>query len=159
MRAASCRAVAGGVTGGVIAGVIFLRLVPEVGDTAGRLVAAAILGLCTGMTLVLVESVSRKAWLVVNWARNERSTLLLGPKPIVVGSRKDAHICPDWEDDAPVVAKIWMIDGVIKYEDPKSGIRRDLTHGDVLQFGKISVEVRAASGHPAEAIEPETSNT
>ncbi|MCH8004966.1 MAG: VWA domain-containing protein [Planctomycetes bacterium] len=153
------RAVAGGVTGGVIAGVIFLRLVPEVGDTAGRLVAAAILGLCTGMTLVLVESVSRKAWLVVNWARNERSTLLLGPKPIVVGSRKDAHICPDWEDDAPVVAKIWMIDGVIKYEDPKSGIRRDLTHGDVLQFGKISVEVRAVSGHPAEAIEPEASNT
>ncbi len=147
------RSMAGGIAGGIIAGVIFLRLVPELGDTAGRLIAAAILGLCTGMTLVLVESVCRKAWLVVNWGRNEKSTLLLGPKPIVVGSRKDAHICPDWEDDAPVLARIWLIDGVIKYEDPKSGIRRDLNHGDVLQFGKISVEVRAAFGHPVEVLE------
>ncbi|MHC4804585.1 MAG: hypothetical protein ACYTFF_21130, partial [Planctomycetota bacterium] len=54
------RAAVAGAAGGVMAAFAFLTVVPVVGDTIGRLLGAAILGLCTGMTTVLVEAVYRK---------------------------------------------------------------------------------------------------
>lgn len=137
------RAVIGGVAAGLLSGVGFLTVVPHVSDTAGRIMAAAILGLCTGLTLVLVEVTYRRAWLVVHWGRRESSSLLLGERPIVVGSARDADICPSHGDGAPVRALISLKEGRVLLTDPHSGVSRILGNGDRLTFDRITVEVRA----------------
>ncbi|MHC4416354.1 MAG: VWA domain-containing protein [Planctomycetota bacterium] len=141
------RAAVAGAAGGIVAAVCFLTLVPVVGDTIGRLLAAGILGLAVGMTTVLVEAVYRKAWLVVHWSEKERSNLALGASPILVGSSSDAHILlPEPECPVPVVAKFTLTDGVIRLADEQTGRSRVLHDGDTLTYGRVLVEVRAAAG-------------
>ena len=137
------RAMAGGAVGGILAAVCFVAVVPSVGDPAGRLLAAAILGLSTGMMTVIVEAVARKAWLIVHWSKTEKSTMLLGPRPIIVGNSSRAHILlpPDTEGDQ---AKITFTKGEIKLWDKRSGRSRKLTDGETWLFGQLRIEVRVA---------------
>lgn len=140
------RAAIGGTLGGVVAAYSFLTVVPTLGDTGGRLLAAAILGLFTGMMLVLVEAVSRKAWLVVHWGKNERSTVSLGATPIVIGNSGSAHVCLSWDPEAPaVMARVSHADGVVRIEDPTSGKSKVMKNGDKVAFGQVLVEVREAA--------------
>jgi Ca-activated chloride channel family protein len=145
------RAVVGGLVGGAIAGLCFLGVGPGVGDTAARLVGAAALGLATGMMLVLVERVRRRAWLVVHWSRNETSTLLLGRKPIVIGGGSRADVCTAFDDTVAVRARISFVEDEIRLEDPSSRESRVLADREIVDFGRISVEVRAAVASEAEA--------
>jgi Ca-activated chloride channel family protein len=150
------RAAIAGAAGGVIAAFAFLNLVPTSGDTVGRLVAAAILGICTGLTTVLVEVVNRKAWLVVRWSEKESSSLALGTSPIIVGSSSTAHVLlPDSESPVPIMAKITMSEGVVGLEDGQSGQLRVLSDGETLQYGRIAIDV-CASGAAEGAATPET---
>ncbi len=137
------RAMAGGAVGGILAAVCFEAVVPSVGDPAGRLLAAAILGLSTGMMTVLVEAVARKAWLIVHWSKTEKSTMLLGPRPIIVGNSSRAHILlpPDTEGDQ---AKITFSGGEIKLWDKRTGRTRKLKDRETWLFGQLRIEVRVA---------------
>ena len=120
---------------------------PAVGDTIGRLLGAWILGLCAGMTTVLVEAVYRKAWLVVHWSAKEQSSLALGETPIIVGSGSDAHVLlAEADSPSPVMARITLAGGVIRLEDGQSGQDRCLQDGDTLTYGRIVIEVRASAG-------------
>jgi Ca-activated chloride channel family protein len=141
------RAAVAGAAGGALAAFAFLTVVPLVGDTIGRLLGAAILGLCTGMTTVLVEAVYRKAWLDVHWSPKEKSSLALGASPILVGSDADAHVLLA-EADSPVavMARIALDGGVIRLTDGQSGQDRVLRDGDKLTYGRIVIEVRASAG-------------
>ena len=135
-----------------VAAFCFLVIVPIVGDSIGRLLAAAILGLTAGLTTVLVEVVRRKAWLVVHWSEKEKSALLLGASPILVGSASQSHILLPDQDYAPVAARISLAEGVIRLEDGRSDQSRVLRDGETLTFGRIRLEVRA-SGIGAPQVE------
>jgi Ca-activated chloride channel family protein len=144
------RAVVAGAAGGVMAAFAFLTVVPAVGDTIGRLLGAGILGLCTGMTTVLVEAVYRKAWLIVHWSAKEQSSLALGESPILVGSDSDAHVLlAEADSPVPVMARITLTDGVIRLEDGETGDDRVLSDGETLTYGRIVIEVRASAGTKA----------
>ncbi|MHC4102153.1 MAG: vWA domain-containing protein [Planctomycetota bacterium] len=144
------RAAVAGAAGGVMAAFAFLTVVPVVGDTIGRLLGAAILGLCTGMTTVLVEAVYRKAWLVVHWSAKEQSSLALGESPILVGAGSDAHVLlAEADSPVPVMARITLADGVIRLKDGETGSERFLSDGDTLTYGRIVIEVRASAGAAA----------
>ncbi len=140
------RATAAGAAGGGLAAFCFLTLVPVVGDTVGRLLAAGILGLCTGMMMVLVETAYRSAWLVVHWSDKERSNLTLGSSPILVGSSAEAHVLLAEEDSpVPVMARISLGDGLVRFEDGQTGETRALPDGEMLTYGRIRLEVCAGS--------------
>src|SRR6185436_11173694 len=141
------RALFAGGLGGAAAVACFLRIVPMVGDTPGRLLGAAILGLMAGAMTVLVEASVRKAWLVVHWPGDETTTLLLGATPVVVGHSASAHICPVFDEQREaVVGHFTHTAEGIRFEDKRSGKRRALRAGDRLTFEPVVVEVHAESG-------------
>ena len=150
------RAAVAGAAGGAIAAFCFLTLVPATGDTTGRLLGAAILGLSAGLTTVLVETANRKAWLVVHWSAKERSTLSLGPSPILVGSSSRAHILVGEDvSPVPIAARISLADCTVHLEDGASGDTRALRDGEVLTYGHIRIQVRAtrAAGPEVRPVE------
>jgi len=136
------RALAAGALGGAAAVSAFLRVVPALGDTAGRLLGALVLGLMAGAATVLVEASVRRAWLVVRWPGGETSRLLLGPQPIVVGHSARAHICPAFDEQrAPVIGLFTHRDGELRFEDRRSGKVQRLCGGEELAFEPVLVEV------------------
>ncbi len=142
-RAAIAVAVAGAA-----ASLCFLTLTPLVGDAFGRLLGAAILGLAAGLTTVMIEAVCREAWIVVHWGPRERTTLTLGESPILVGASSDAHVLIAEDDSpSPIMARISLARGAVRMEDHTGGssVLRD---GEVIEFGRIRIEV-CASGSPA----------
>jgi Ca-activated chloride channel family protein len=148
------RAALGGIVGGAAAGAFFVYAIPQLGeyipqldgDRPGRIAAAAILGLCTGMMIVVVEAVSRKAWLVVHWGKGEESEVSLGAQPLVIGNSASAHIPLTWNPDAPaVLARVSYVAGEIKIEDPNSNRTKVLTNGMKLSFGKVVIEARESA--------------
>jgi Ca-activated chloride channel homolog len=137
------RALLGGALGGAASVTCFLRIVPAVGDTPGRLLGAAILGFMAGAMTVLVEASARRAWLVVHWPGGETSTLVLGATPVVVGHSARAHICPSFDETKePVLGRFTRTDERVRYEDARSGKHRTLRAGERLTFGPVEVEVR-----------------
>ncbi|HEX6810558.1 MAG TPA: VWA domain-containing protein [Planctomycetota bacterium] len=147
------RAIAGGMTGGIVAAGLFLGVVPVHGDTAGRLASAAALGAFTAIALVLLEATSKGAWLVVHWSPREHSKLLLGSTPIVVGRAAGAHIrMPNDPHAPPVLARIQCEGAQVMVEDPGSERRRAVADGTKLEFGRVTVEVRI--GEPAADARP-----
>ena len=162
------RATVAGAIGGIFAAFCFLTLVPAVGDTIGRLLAAAILGISTGLMMVLVEAASRTAYLLVHWSASETSSLTLGAKPILVGSSPEAHVLlPEGDDCSPIVARISMVEGVPHLTE-RNGATRALSNGEVLTYGRVRLEVcgkgtrsAANSGHtpPSPRTIPEKPKT
>lgn len=138
------RATIAGAVGGVFAAFCFLTLVPVVGDTVGRLVSAAILGICTGLMMVLVEAASRTAYVLVHWSEKESSSLTLGASPILVGSSPEAHVLLPEDDDCPAItARISMVDDAPQLTD-KNGATRALANGEMLTYGRVRIEVCGA---------------
>ncbi len=139
------RAGIAGAIGGVIAAYGFLELGPMVDDRAGRVLGAAILGLAVGMTTVLVEALYKKAWLVVHWNAKERSTLALGPTPILVGASSEAHVLlAESDSPVPVMARIMQTENGPRLEDGQTNSARALRDGEVLDYGRIRLQVRAS---------------
>ncbi len=155
------RAALAGAAGGLAAAFCFLTLVPAMGDTIGRMLGAALVGLAAGLTIVLVElvegAVYGKAWLVVHWGPKEKSTLLLGPKPILVGRSSEAHVLiADADSPQPIMARIRLDGGTVRMEEGRGGAVRTLHDGDELTYGRIRIEVRAAAGGAPEAARVQT---
>lgn len=149
------RATIGGAIGGALAAACFLRIVPETGDSAGRLLGASILGLIVGALIVLIETSLRRARLIVHWGKGETSKLLLGATPIIVGRSAEAHICPSWDEDLPpLIGHFTSGAAGNQYEDKRTGKKRMLRAGDRLEFGPVVVEVQDAEESPSEEPRP-----
>ena len=156
------RAGIAGAVGGVIAAYCFLQLGPMVDDRAGRILGAAILGLAVGMTTVLVEALYKKAWLVVHWNQKEKSTLALGPTPILVGASSEAHVLlAEADSPSPVMARIMQTETGPQLRDSNNSARA-LRNGEILDYGRIRIEVRASetggtadNAPPADAPPPQ----
>ncbi len=147
------RAAIAGALAGAAASFCFLTLTPLVGDAIGRLLGAAILGLAAGLTTVIIEAACREAWIVVHWGPRERSTLTLGESPILVGASSSAHVLIAEDDSpSPIMARISLAGDAVRMED-HTGATSVLRDGEVIEFGRIRIEV-CASGSPAPEAGP-----
>lgn len=145
------RALQGGAIGGGVGAIGFLYAAGTFGDTAGRFFGAAILGFFIGLMIALVEQMSRKAWLIVNWTPREQTTLNLGNEPLILGSSNKAHVyLPKSQGFHPVTAKIFLEQEkiVMQYEKEygeAKGMKKlvhELMNGDRRKLGTIAIEVK-----------------
>jgi hypothetical protein len=145
------RASVGGGIGGAVGAAGFLYASGSLGDIAGRLLGAAILGFFIGLTIAFVEVAFRQAWLEIHYGSQESRTVNLGAEPVSIGG--DPHRCTIYARNAhPVALRFRLNQGQILCEDIPAGITRQLQPGEQQQVGNLAVIVRAA-GTPARLTE------
>jgi Ca-activated chloride channel family protein len=144
------RALCGGAAGGLAAAWFFIGFQSPY-DVVQRLLAAALLGFCTGSAIVLAEATRKRAWLVVHWSPKERSTILLGRRSVLIGNCPEAHVRPRYtKEPEPVMAAITAVDGVITLDDLRTSRSRVLSGGERLEMDRVIVEVCCAGGRAGE---------
>lgn len=134
----------GGLLGGAFGAIGYL-LVSGVGlgDTAGRLAGAVILGFFIGLMVALVEAAMRRAWLEVRFSGGETITVNLGPEPVKVGG--DGRLCAVWARGAdPVALRYWLREGQVVCDVTGEG-ERTASNGDRRKAGGVEVIVRTAN--------------
>jgi Ca-activated chloride channel family protein len=87
------RALMGGLMGGLAGGVMFnsIRLI-GLGEGLGRFIGAILVGTLIGLFIAIVEQLSRKAWVVVEWTPRQKSSINLGNQPVTVGGGHEDNI-------------------------------------------------------------------
>ncbi len=107
----SWRATLAGACGGLIGAVAFIA-VSFIGDIAGRLVGAGILGFAIGLMVALMEAAGRRYWLEVTFGQRAANVVNLGVTPVFVGGNPDK--CTIAIPGAPERAlKFWEGDGQV----------------------------------------------
>jgi len=134
------RAMAAGLLGGAIGGIIVRLIGSLIYGSAGVLVGDMILGFVVGLSVSVVEEVLRQAWLTIIWGKNETTTVSLGDKPVVFGSSPKADIYLPNEAE-PVRASVQIENSRVVMQDNKTNQRKVLRNGDRVDFGKVSFEV------------------
>ncbi len=145
------RALLGGAIGGGIGAIGFLLASDAFGDIAGRLLGAAIIGFFIGLMIALLEQLSREAWLLIHWTPKEQTKILLGNRPIVLGTSAEAQIpLSKAQGFFPITAKM-LKEGetIVMQYDKEYGkakgmknLRHELKDGDSRKFGQITIEVK-----------------
>ncbi|MBV5262082.1 VWA domain-containing protein [Synechococcus moorigangaii CMS01] len=148
------RALLGGSLGGSIGAIGFLVAAIAFGDILGRLAGAAILGFFIGLMIAWAEKkqLSTQAYIIVHWAANEQSKILLGEKPILIGSSQEAQIPLTKAHFFPVTARIFKEGETIvmeynrEYGDAKNmkKLRHELQDGSRRKLGNITLEVKSS---------------
>ncbi len=146
------RALQGGTIGGAMGAIGFVSVSQAFGDIAGRLLGAAIIGFFIGLMIALLEQLSREAWLLIHWNPKEQTKILLGTRPIVLGTAAEAQIpLSKAQGFFPRTAKI-LKEGetIVMLYDQEYGtakgmknLRHELKDGDRRKFGPITIEVKA----------------
>lgn len=149
------RAALGGAIGGSLGAIGFLITAAILGDILGRSIGAIILGFCIGLTIAWAEKkqLITEDYLVVYWTPQEQTKILLGTKPITLGSSYEAQIhLSKAQGFHPIVAKIYKEDSniVMQYDDEYAEIkgmkklRHELNNGDRRKLGNITIEVKSS---------------
>ena len=149
------RAALGGAIGGSLGAIGFLITAAILGDILGRSIGAIILGFCIGLTIAWAEKkqLITEDYLVVYWTPQEQTKILLGTKPITLGSSYEAQIhLSKAQGFHPIVAKIYKQDSniVMQYDDEYAEIkgmkklRHELNNGDRRKLGNITIEVKSS---------------
>jgi Ca-activated chloride channel family protein len=146
------RALLGGLLGGAIGSLGFLAFAFLLGDIAGRLIGAAILGFFIGIMIALLEALSRQPQLVINWSKSEPIKIAIGRTPIVMGSSSEAHVhLPRNQGFPPIVAKIREEEGkiIMEYSEAMRErgmkvLRFELKHGDKRKLGDVMIALEMA---------------
>jgi len=145
------RGLAGGGFGGIVGGGLFVLLGLLVGDLPGRFFGIAAIGFFIGLMIVLVEAIFRNTWLVVHWSSNEKKSISLGTKPILLGSSKEAHIYLRKDQGfPPITAKIYMEDKdiILDFDQAMQQIkglkvlRHRLRSGERRKIGDVLLEIK-----------------
>jgi hypothetical protein len=151
------RACAAGVIGGLLGALGFI-LISRLGDIAGRLVGAGLLGFCIGLMVALVEVAFRKAWLEVRYGPRETIAVNLGPEPIRVGG--DAKACTVFaRGAAPLALRFWVRAGKVVCDDAVAGRTEELVNGASRRVGNLEVVVRTGAGDNGAGASPIRLNT
>ncbi len=150
-----------GTAAGLLGGLLTAFYVPvAVGDVFK--------GVFLGLAIGVVEQVGKKAWVVLRREVPESAlasrslvllerppTLLLGERPLLVGSSRECDVFVDTGARLPAtIATVALRDGAVVYEDLAAGRRRTLGHGDEVRLGDLTLEVGSklvASPEAAEA--------
>ncbi len=141
-------AVLAGTGAGLLGGLLTGFYVPvALGD--------AFKGIFLGLAIALAEQMVKKAWVVLRRDVQESTlasrslvllerppTLLLGEKPLLIGSSRECEILVGTGEKAPAtIASIELRDGRILYEDKIEDCQRTLRHGDEIRLGGLTLEV------------------
>ncbi len=144
-------AVFGGALAGGLGAVLGLIITPMVGVAFGIACADALKGVFLGAMLTFTERMQlfSEASIIVHWAKNETSTLLLGKEPIRLGGDPSCHIYlkKDGGGIIPLVAEISLSGGKIIFEDKRNGLKTELIDRTKVNIANIVVEVKAAKIH------------
>jgi len=139
------RGMIGGAIGGAVGSLGFVLAGTAFGDAVGRLAGCVILGFVLGTAIALVEQLAREACLVVHWAPNEKTTLSLGERPVILGSSREAHVyLPKEKGFPPVTALITFVGGKVEFENKVNGQKQPLKNGSKVQLGAVSLEIVTA---------------
>lgn len=115
-----------------------------IGDSAGRMAGAVVLGFCIGVMVAMVEAAFRRVWLEVRHGPREIITVNLGPDPVRVGG--DARQCTVWaRGAAPVALKYWIRSGRVVCGDVVAGREIEVAAGDQRSVGGVEIIVRAGA--------------
>lgn len=150
------KALIGGSLGGSLGAIAFLIASSILGDISGRLIGATILGFCIGLMIAWAEKKQLRTedHLVISWSPQEQKPILLGTRPITLGSsyESDIHLSKALGFD-PVTAKIYKDENnsiVMQYDDKygKNKGMKKLKHflktGDKRKLGNITIEVKSS---------------
>jgi Ca-activated chloride channel family protein len=131
--------------GGFIGAVAFILLVSvmDFSDFGGRLIGALIMGGAVGISVATAETIARDAYLIVNWGRNEQSTVNLGRSPVMVGTTSEATVRLSAKSGYPsTVASFKLVDGHASLHNHMTKTTHALKDGNKLTLGTIVIEVR-----------------
>ena len=132
------RGIIGGLIGGALGAAGFLGLMVTVGDLSGRLIGAAVLGLCIGLMIAIVEETFRRVWLEIIYGPRESRTVSLGPEPVTIGS--DGVECTVYAPQAPSIALRYHTEqSRIICEDVAQNRTQDVQPGDRRRAGNVEV--------------------
>lgn len=150
------RALTGGSLGGSLGAIGFLVASATLGDISGRLIGATILGFCIGLMIAWAEKklLRTEDHLVVYWSPQEQRKILLGTRPVTLGSSYESEIhLSKALGFYPVTAKIFKNEDnsiVMQYDDQYAQdkgmkkLRHLLGNGDRRKLGNITVEVKSS---------------
>ena len=131
-----------GFLGGAIGGAAFrfsFNFLPEI---AGRLLGVAIVGFFIGLMISYIEELFREAWLTVVWGKDEKTSISLGAKPIILGSSSEADIYLPKDKSYPPITAIIMIEKTKVIIDNKiNNQRTELRNGSKIGLGTIEIIV------------------
>ena len=149
------RATVGGSLGGSLGAVGFLITAAILGDISGRLIGAAILGFGIGLMIAWAEKkqLITEDYLVVYWTPQEQTKILLGTKPVTLGSSYEAQIhLSKAQGFHPITAKIYKENSniVMQYDTEYAHakgmkkLRHELNNGDRRKLGNITIEIKSS---------------
>jgi Ca-activated chloride channel family protein len=137
------RSLLAGAAGGLAGGWGFAAATAVLGDRAGRLLGAPVLGLSLGLMIALVEAVSRRAWLEIDYGNDETESVALGAEPVVIGS--DSGSCTVYASGAAHRAcRYRMMGDRVVVEDLATHRTRLVSSGERTDIGDVAVTVRGA---------------
>jgi hypothetical protein len=147
------RAAIAGAAGGLIGALAFAWISQDVGDLAGRVAGAAILGFAIGLMVAIVEAAFRTAWLEIGYGAKETRSVSLGTEPVIIGG--DASACTVYARNAPAVAFRYKLErDQVLCEDVAKGRTFAVQPGNRQVVGNLTVTVRAtADAQPSPAAQ------
>jgi Ca-activated chloride channel homolog len=147
------RGLLGGILGGSLGAAGFLLAAGILADLPGRLLGALILGFCVGVMIFWeeVRQIEFHPHLLIHWTTNGESKLLLGERPILVGTSSEAQIQLSKTDGFfPLTAKLFLENKKIVMEynadyakaKKMTKTRHELEDGDKRKLGRIMIEIK-----------------
>jgi Mg-chelatase subunit ChlD len=134
------RGLLGGCLGGSLGSLGFFFAAQSMGENAGRVTGAALLGGCIGLMVALVEVLFREAWLEIQYGPKEIRTIGLGAEPIVLGSNQ--QVCTVYAKNAPPIAyRYWLKNNAVFCEDVPGKRTSSVASGDRKQIGNLVATV------------------
>jgi Ca-activated chloride channel family protein len=129
-----------GFLGGVIGGAVFRFSFNYLPELAGRMLGVAIVGFFIGLMISYIEELFREAWLTVVWGKNEKTSISLVAKPIVLGSSSEADIyLPKEKGFPPITAIIKIINSRVVIDNKINNKSTELRNGSKILLGSIEV--------------------
>ena len=107
-------------------------------------------GAALGLSVVLVEQITRTAYIKVYWGPKQQSQVTLGPQPVLIGSSAEAHITIPSKSVADIAAAVFLLDKKIELEDRVSKTKRLLKIGDRLEYAHVTIEICSRGSIPGE---------
>jgi len=131
-----------GFFGGFIGGAVFRFSFDYMPEVAARLLGIAIVGFFIGLMISYMEELLREAWLTVVWGKNEKTSISLGLKSIILGSSSEADIyLPKEKNYPPITAIIKLENNKVVIHNKINNQSTELRNGSKITLGSIEVIV------------------
>lgn len=132
----------GGAIGGLIGVIMFLLLITFFGETSGRVLGAVMVGFFIGLMIALAE-LAREAYLEVRWGLKDKSVIVLGNRPITIGSSKASDIYLPEKIGAPSeFGEVTFQKGTVTFYNKQSNQKQILQNGSKFKVADIEIEVK-----------------